>query len=181
LSLRRENTEEVIVSVSTRNQPVFTTDGLRDRAAQAGTQVGALASKTLPMAHQAMPLVSNAGMTARQGAGTAMARATPAVEAARSWAAPQLEQYARAVSDTIAPMISSALLNAAHKIEVPKSRRGPSRGVVVGAIVLTAAAAGAATAAAVRTRRNTSSVTSETVIIESESPDPDLNGHSRIV
>jgi hypothetical protein len=155
---------------------------LRDRAAQAGSQVGALASKTLPLAHQAMPLVSNAGMTARQSAGSAMARATPAVEAARSWAAPQLEQSARAISDTIAPMISSALLNAAHKIEVPKSKPRPSRGVMVGAVMLTAAAAGAATAAAVRMRRNMSTtVTSETVIIESEPPDPDLNGHSRIV
>ncbi|MBO0823554.1 MAG: hypothetical protein J2P27_06805 [Actinobacteria bacterium] len=172
------------MSVSTRKQFFWTTttDGLRGRAAQAGSQVGALAGKAMPLAQQAMPMVSTAGTTVRQGAGSAVSRATPAVDAARSWAAPQLEQSARAISDTIAPMLSSALLNAAHKIEVQKTQPRPNRSVVVGAVMVTAAAVGAATAAAVRMRRSASTtITRETVSVESESPDPDLNGHSRIV
>jgi len=160
-------------------------DVLRYRAAQAGGQVGALAGKAMPIAQQAMPLAQNAGMTMRQGAGSAMSRTTPVVEAARSWAAPQLEQAAHAITETIAPMISDALLTAAHKIEVPKPKQRSNRVLVAGAMVLTAAA-GAATAAAVRMRRNAGAngavtVTTESVTVETEPPDPDLDGRSRIV
>jgi hypothetical protein len=150
------------------------TDGLRDRMAQAG----ALAGKTVPLAQ-------TAGSSVRQVGGSARAKATPVVEAARSWAAPQLEQYAHVISDSIAPMISSALLTAAHKIEVPRRKSRPSRGVVAGAVVLTAAA-GAATVAVVRMRRSSGgnggvTVTTESVTVESEPPDADMDGHSRIV
>jgi hypothetical protein len=162
-------------------------DLMRYRAAQAGSQVGTLAGKAVPFAQQAMPLAQSAGTTMRQGAGGAMAKTTPVVEAARSWAAPQLEQSAHAITETIAPMISSALLNAAHAIEVPKKPkpRG-NRALMAGAVVLTAAA-GAATAAAVRMRRNAGgngamTVTTEQVTVETEPPpDPDMDGHSRIV
>ena len=161
-------------------------DVLRYRAAQAGGQVGALAGKAMPIAQQAMPLAQNAGMTMRQSAGNAVSRTTPALEAARSWAAPQLEQSAHAITETIAPMISNALINAAHKIEVPKPKPKSSRGLVAGAMVLTAAA-GAATAAAVRMRRNAGgngamTVTTGPEPVETEPPpDPDLDGRSRIV
>jgi hypothetical protein len=163
-------------------------DLLRFRAAQAGSQVGTLAGKAVPFAQQAMPLAQNASTTVRQGAGSAMSRTTPVVEAARSWAAPQLEQSAHVITDTIAPMISGALLNAAHAIEVPKrpKPRG-NRALMAGAMVLTAAA-GAATAAAVRMRRNSSGNGMMTAVTEAAMeetgpppPDPDLDGRSRIV
>ena len=161
-------------------------DLLRYRAAKAGGQVGSLAGRAMPIAQHAMPLAQTAGTTMRQSAGTAMSKTTPAVEAARSWAAPQLEQSAHAITDTIAPMISSALLNAAHKIEVPKAKPKYNRALVAGAMVLTAAA-GAATAAAIRMWRNsggngTVTVTTEQVRVETEPPpDPDMDGRSRIV
>jgi hypothetical protein len=160
-------------------------DVLRYRAAQAGGQVGALAGKAMPIAQQAMPLAQNAGLTMRQSAGNAMSKTTPVVEAARSWAAPQLEQSAHAITETIAPIISDALLSAAHKIEVPKPKQRSNRVLVASAMVLTAAA-GAATAAAVRMRRNSGgngavTVTTESLTVETEPPDPDLDGRSRIV
>jgi hypothetical protein len=133
------------VPVSTKKQAVSSGNGFGDRFARAGRPVGTLAGKTVPLAQ-------NAGMSVRQGAGTAMAKATPAVEAARSWAAPQLEQSAHAITDTIAPMISDALLTAAQKIDVPKPRRRVRPSVVAGAVALTAVA-GAASFAAIRMRK----------------------------
>jgi len=162
-------------------------DLLRYRAAQAGGQVGTMAGKAMPFAQQAMPIAQNASTTMRQGAGTAMSRTTPYVEAARSWAAPQLEQSAHAITESIAPMISSALLNAAHAIEVPKKPkpRG-NRFLMAGAMILTAAA-GAATAAAVRMRQSaggngTVTVTTQPTGMQTQPPpDPDMDGRSRIV
>ena len=133
------------MSVSTKKQAVSSSNGFGDRFARAGRPVGTLAGKTVPLAQ-------NAGVSVRQGAGSAMAKATPAVEAARSWAAPQLEQSAHAITDTIAPMISDALLIAAQKIDVPKPRRRVRGRVVAGAVALTAVA-GAAGFAAVRMRK----------------------------
>ena len=80
------------MSVTTRKQPLSTSNGLSDRVARAGRPVGTLAGKTVPLAQ-------TAGTTVRQGAGNAIAKATPAVDAARSWAAPQLEQSAHAITD----------------------------------------------------------------------------------
>jgi len=173
------------LSLSTRKQAVSMNDLLRHRAAQAGGQVGALAGKAMPLAQQAMPLAQSASTTVRQGAGTAMSKTTPVVEAARSWAAPQLEQSAHAISESIAPMISNALITAAHKIEVPKRKQKSNRALVAGAMALTAAA-GAATALAVRMRRNACGngavmVTADQMQGETEPPDPDLDGRSRIV
>jgi hypothetical protein len=170
------------VSVSTRNQSVMSS-GMRDRMVQAGRPVGSLAG-------QAMPLARNAGTTVRQSTGIAMARATPMVEAARSWAAPQLEHSAQAINDTIAPMISGALISAANRIDVPKRKSRNRGGMVAGAIALTAAA-GAATVAVIRLRRcaNGAADVSEFGTAAAESgldaesvpPDADMNGHSRIV
>jgi hypothetical protein len=133
------------VSVSNRKQDVSTSNALGDRFARASRPVGTLAGKTVPLAQ-------NASTTVWQGAGSAIAKAAPAVEAARSWAAPQLEQSAHAITDSIAPMISDALITAAHKIDVPKPRRRVRGGLVAGAVALTAAA-GAASFAAIRLRK----------------------------
>ena len=171
------------MSVSTKKQAVSSSNGFGDRFARAGRPVGTLAGKTVPLAQ-------NAGMSVRQGAGSAMARATPAVEAARSWAAPQLEQSAHAITDTIAPMISDALLTAAQKIDVPKPRRRFRRGVLAGAVALTAAA-GAASFAAMRMRKQgngfatdgqdvTMTSPAEPGLAEEQGPDTGTDG-SRIV
>ena len=171
------------MSVTTRKQPLSTSNGLSDRVARAGRPVGTLAGKTVPLAQ-------TAGTTVRQGAGNAIAKATPAVDAARSWAAPQLEQSAHAITDSIAPMISEALMTAAHKIDVPKPKRRIRGGMVAGAAALLAAA-GAATFAAIRMRRqdsgfaadavDTSAPPTEPGLREEPGPDPDADGHSRIV
>ena len=174
------------MSVSLRKQPVSTSNGVRDRVIQAGRPVGSLASKTVPLAQQAMPMARSAGTTVRQGAGTAIAKATPAVDAARSWAAPQLEQSAHAITDTIAPMISDALISAAHKIDVPKPKKRRRGGLVAGAVALTAAA-GAATFAAIRMWRQgnglDSGVDATTTAADAEAgtrdepaPGPDTDG-----
>lgn len=177
------------MSVSTRNrQYVSSSGGMRGRFVQAGRPVGSLAGKTVPLAQQAMPLARNAGTSVRQGAGTAIARATPMVDAARSWAAPQLEHSAQAINDTIAPMISGALISAAHRIDVPKRKSRKRGGMVAGVIALTAAAS-AATVAVLRLRRAANGMaddrgpeTTETGFGgESGPPEADMDGHSRIV
>jgi hypothetical protein len=172
------------VSVATRKQHVSTSNGLGDRVARAGRPVGALAGKTVPLAQ-------NASTTVRQGAETALAKAAPTIDAARSWAAPQLEQSARAITDTIAPVISEALLTAAQKIDVPKPKKRSRGAMVAGAVALTAAA-GAATFAAIRMRRQdngfaangqdmTASPVTEPGMGEEPGPDSGPDGTSRIV
>ncbi len=182
------------MSVLTKKQPTSDSAALRAQAAYA-----ALASKTVPLAQQAAlqaqaaaqqagPLARTATTSMRQGADGAVAWATPRVDAARSWAAPQLEQTARAISDSLAPMISGALVNAAHKIDAPdrqKPRR--RRGMIAGALVLLAAA-GAAAAVAMRLRQEPTEfssvpVTDDSVPVTDDKapPDPDMNGHSQIV
>jgi hypothetical protein len=172
------------VSASTRKQAISDSNGLGDRFARASRPVGTLAGKTVPLAQ-------NASTTVLQGAGTAIAKATPAVEAARLWAAPQLEQSAHAITDTIAPMISEALIAAAHKIDVPKPRRRVRGGVVAGALALTAAA-GAASFAAIRMRKQdsgfavdaqdtTAMSSAEPGLRDEPGPDTGPDGTSRIV
>jgi hypothetical protein len=128
------------VSVLTRKQAVSET-GLRWHAAHAARQVTPMAQQA---AQQAVPLARSAGTTIRHGADEAIARATPLVDAARSWAAPQLEQSAHAISESLAPMISSALISAAHKIDVKPQKSRRRRGVLAGTMLLTAAAGMAA-------------------------------------
>jgi hypothetical protein len=174
------------VSVSTRrNQAAASSNGLRWRMAQASAPVGSLAQ-------QAAPLARSAGTTVRQGTETVIVRATPMIEAARSWAAPQLESSAHAISDTIAPRISDALIVAAHKIDVPRRKSRKRGGMVAGAIALTAAA-GAAAVAVVRLRRQSdglargdaadlgSDAGTDTAVGPESGPDADMNGHSRII
>lgn len=108
------------MSVLTRNNQDGEASGIRGYAAHAANQVAPMARNAVPMAQQAVPL-------ARHGADTVIARTTPLVYAARSWAAPQLEQSAHAISESIAPMIADALRSTARKIDVPpqKPRRRP--------------------------------------------------------
>lgn len=182
------------MSVLTRKHQINDGSGLRAQAAHAARQVGPLATKSLPMAQQAaqqaalqaqvaaqqaVPLARNAGASIRQGADGAIAWATPRVDAARSWAAPQLEQSARAISESLAPTISSALLNAAHKIDAPVRKKPRRRGLIAG-IALLLAAAGGGVLVAVRLRQPAES-DSITVTDEEVPPDPDMNGHSQIV
>jgi hypothetical protein len=194
------------VSVLTRKSDVSERSWLREHAAIAARQAAPITAKAgpfaqlaaqqaqqaaheaVPLAKQAVPLARSAGTSARQGADSAVAWATPLVEAARSWTAPQLEQAAHAISESIAPMISDALVTAAHKIDVPKrTRRRKSRLMIVSLLVT--AAAGAAAAIAIRSRQywdgpSVSPVSGATGASESpgydidRSPDPDMNGDS---
>ena len=196
------------MSVLTKKQPAI---GLRGQAVQAARQVAPLA-KSVPLAQlaalqaqqaaqQAMPLARTAGTSIRHGADDAVAWVTPKVDAARSWAAPQLEQYAYAISENLAPMISGALITAAHKIDVPK-RKSHQRGRLVAGSMLLAAAGGLATAVVMRLRQQTDGFASARAVgvpaepgpdsarsgeagtgigfETDDGPDPDMNGHSTI-
>jgi len=102
---------------------------------------------TSAAAQQAGPLARNAGMSVRQGADSAVAWATPYADAARAWAAPRLEQSAVALSENIAPMISDALITAAHKIDSSprkRQRRISRSGVLAASLLFIAAGAAAA-------------------------------------
>jgi hypothetical protein len=186
------------VSVLTRKQPVSDASGLRGQAIYAVRQVGPLAGKTVPLAQQAMPLARNAGNSILHSTDGAVAWVTPKVDAARHWAAPQLEQSAHAISDNFAPMISSALISAAHKIDVkPKKSRGRRHGMLACAALLTAAA-GAAAVVATRRRQGADGAASTDVSglgpagdgqpaaehdyeANGGPSDQDINGHPRIV
>jgi hypothetical protein len=193
------------VSVLTKKQPA---SSVRGQAAQAARRVGQsvplaqLAALQAQAAQQAMPLARTAGTSIRHGADDAVAWATPKVDAARSWAAPQLEQSARAISENLAPMISSALISAAHKVEVPK-RKSHQRGRLLAGSMLLAAAGGLAAAVVMRLRQPTDGFPGESAgggtsagqapdSAHSEAgtgtgpetddgPDPDMNGHSTII
>jgi hypothetical protein len=160
-----------------------------------------LAALQAQAAQQAMPLARTAGTSIRHGAGDAVAWATPKVDAARSWAAPQLEQSARAISENLAPMISSALISAAHKIEVPK-RKSHERGRLLAGSMLLAAAGGLVAALIMRLRQQTDGLSGGSAVGSAsaepgpdsarsepgtgigfetdDGPDPDMNGHSTI-
>ncbi len=103
------------------------------------------------MAKNAVPIAKNAGLAAKQSAEGAVARAAPRVKDARVWAAPHVEQAGLAVRDKIAPAISDALVEAAHRLDdsAPRRRRWPR--VLAGVAMV--AAAGSAIAAAVLRRR----------------------------
>jgi hypothetical protein len=106
---------------------------------------------------QVVPVAKNAGQAARQGAlaarvwaepqvRAARSWAEPQVRAARSWAAPRVEQAGLTVRDKIGPTVSSALVEASHRLDVtpqqPRKRRWPR--MVAGFAMLAAAASAAA-------------------------------------
>ena len=184
------------MSVLTRKQQVNGNAGLRAQAAYAARQFGPYASKSMPVAQQAaqqaalqaqaaaqqaVPLARTAGASMRQGADGAMAWATPKIDAARAWAAPQLEQSAHALTDSLAPTISTALINAAHKIDAPVRKKPRRRGGLIAGIVMLVAAACGAAVVAFRLRQQPVEVTSVTIAEDDGPPDPDMNGHSQIV
>jgi hypothetical protein len=144
---------------------------LAAQQAQIAAQQAALQAQTA--AHQAGPLAK----TAKDGA---YAWATPRVDSARAWAAPQLEQTARAVSDSLAPMISSALTSAARKIDAPQRKKPRRRGAMFTGIALLVAAGGAGAVIAMRLRERPVEITSIPVN-DGPPPDPDMNGHPQIV
>jgi len=179
-------------------------------AQQAAAQAQLAAQQAQLAAQQAMPLAKSAGMSMRQGADGAIARATPVVDAARSWVAPQLEQSAHAISESLAPMISSALITASRKIDAPqrKKPRGSRAGKVAGMLLLTTTAAAAAAMIVMRLRQRSDQLSSMPPADGSSgdlgpdgaggpgtesygqgtgpdddggAPDPDMNGHPRIV
>jgi hypothetical protein len=117
--------------------------------------------RALDAAAQVVPKAKSAGLAARSSAEDAMAWATPRVQDARDWAtprvqdarvwaAPHVEQAGLAVRDKIAPAVSSVLVEAAHRLDVPKRRRWPR--VLAGAALV--AAVGSAIAAIVLRRRS---------------------------
>ncbi len=90
-------------------------------------------------------------------------------------------------------MISSALVSAARKIDTKPAKPRRRRGVMVAGAVLLTAAAGAAAAVIISRRRDAASyLTSVPADVsesadaasyqaDAETPDPDMNGHPRIV
>src|SRR5271165_2944719 len=164
--------QEVFVSVLTKKQPINASGKFRASAALTAAQQAA------QQAHVAALQAAQQAKTASDGA---IAWATPKVDAARAWAAPQLEQSAHAISDNLAPMISSALLTAARKIDAPPRKKPRRRGAMFAGIALLVAAAGAGAVAAMRLRERPVEVTSLPVTDDGTPPDPDMNGHSQIV
>jgi hypothetical protein len=99
-----------------------------------------------PLARQAVPLAKSAGMSVRESADDAIAWATPYADAARTWAAPRLEESAVTISENIAPAISSALMSAAKRIDPShgrRRRRGRASLLAAGLLLLAAGAAAA--------------------------------------
>jgi len=123
-----------------RNKPPVD-DSLTGQAMMAARQA---MNATTSAAQQGVPLARNAGTSVRQGTGSAIAWATPYTEAARQWMAPRLEQSAHAISDTIAPKISDALMQAANKIDVPVRPRHRFLKIAIVGLTMLLTAAGAA-------------------------------------
>jgi hypothetical protein len=105
-----------------------------------------------PLARQAVPLAKSAGMSVRESADEAIAWATPYADAARTWAAPRLEESAVAISENIAPAISGALMSAARHVDPShgRSRRRRGRASLLAAGLLLIAAGAAAAMAMLR-------------------------------
>ena len=177
------------MSVLTKKQPMNASDKFRANAAMTAGQLSSKAQLAAQQAQvaaqqaamQAQAAAQQAGPLAKTAKEGAYAWATPKVDAARAWAAPQLEQSARAISESLAPMISSALINAAHKIDAPQRQKPRRRGAMITGIALLVAAAGAGAVVAMRLREQPVEFTSVEATEGGGPPDPDLNGHSDIV
>lgn len=135
------------MSLMSVKRPVRVPDSAKQRALVAAALV--------------VPKAKNAGLAAKSSAEDAVAwaaprvqdardRVAPRVQDARVWAAPHVEQAGLAVRDKIAPAVSSALVEAARRLDAPKRRRWPR--VLAGAVLL--AAVGSAIAAIVLRRRS---------------------------
>lgn len=174
------------MSVLTKKQPTKASGKFRTSAAY--SQLGPKAQQAAQQAQlaaqqaalQAQAAAQQAVPLAKSTKDGAIAWATPKVDSARAWAAPQLEMYAHTISDSLAPMISSALMNAARKVDAPPRKRRRNRGAMFTGIALLVAAAGAGAVVAMRLKERPAPYTSVPVTDEGP-PDPDLNGHSEIV
>ena len=181
------------MSLLTKKPPVSGYAMLGAQAKSAAMQaVPAAFNATTTAANQAVPMARSAGTSVRQGADGAVAWATPYADAARAWAAPKLEQSAVAISENLAPMISDALMAAAHKIDTspPRQRRFSKSSMLAGSLLLVAA--GAAVALTLRNRSDadmgftsatSAADTGESVRLigadhgDEDMADPDSNGH----
>jgi len=133
--------------MTSKNWSRFSVSAAAQRARDAAAQA-------VPKAKNAVPLAKNAGLHARHSAEDAVAWAAPMVNDARAWAAPHVEHAGLAVRDKIAPAISDAIVEAAHRLDAPTApRRRLWPRVLAGIAML--AAAGSAVAAAVLRRRPT--------------------------
>jgi hypothetical protein len=102
------------------------------------------------MPKQAVPMAKSVGATARQGADAIAVWAAPRVDSARAWAAPRLERTGVAVRETIAPRVSDALVDAAHRLDTSRrARRWPK---LLAGMAMLAAAISAAAALMLRRR-----------------------------
>ena len=141
--------------------------------------MAAIGARAKDAAAQAVPIGKRVGTTAVQGArqGVQSAKewatphvlsardwATPRVLSAREWAAPRLDDAADAVTDTVAPKVSSALHATASRVRPasPAAQNGLRRLLDWRWLAGLGAAAGAAgAAAAVAMRRRYASATAE--------------------
>ena len=104
-----------------------------------------------------VPVVKRAGMTARDGAQSAVIWAAPHVNRARAWTAPRIEGSGLAIRDTVGPRIYEVLVATARRVEVtpPPADAAASRrrwpAATAGMVLL--AAAGAAAAAVIQRRK----------------------------
>jgi hypothetical protein len=120
---------------------------------------GGAKQRAVDTASQVVPMAKNASLAAKQSAEDAVARVAPLVKDARTWAAPHVEQagiavrdkIGPAISEKIAPTISSALVEAAHRLDdsTPRRRRWPR--LLAGFAML--AAVGSAVAAVMLRRK----------------------------
>jgi hypothetical protein len=151
------------VSLMTKKHPVDNVVDVRDRAVQSVQRAVPVAKNAIPKAKQAVPLAKNAGNAVLRSAedaaawakphvDDAAAWAKPHVDDARSWAAPRLERSGIAVQESIAPVISEAMVSAARRLDVPPARKRRRWVTVLAATMLIAAAASAAAAVAMRRR-----------------------------
>jgi len=155
-----------------------------DRTTSGVAALGARAKdRAKDAAAQAIPAGKRAGTTAaqgvRQGVQGAREWAAPRIEDAREWAAPRIEDAAEAVTSTVAPKVSSALLSTARQVRPARTgktgvRRLLSWRWLLGAgAVLAAAGAGAAFAM----RRRYASATAEAKNA-TEAPEEDRPGQA---
>jgi hypothetical protein len=194
------------VSVLTRKHPADDIAGMRDRVAATAQRAVPAAKNALPATDQVVPLAKSAGEAIRHGAEDAAAWARPRVDDVaawarphvddvRSWAAPRLERSGQAVTDTIAPAVSAAMVSAARKIDARPARKRRRWASITAGLLLLAAAASAAAAAALRRRPadfgyatdgademvapatpdSATETPAETPVVV---PDPEANGHS---
>ncbi len=127
---------------------------------------------------QMVPVARSAGLAARQGADVVVAWANPRVRSARVWAAPRVEQAGYAVRDQVAPAVSAALIEAAHRLDdppppPPKRSRWPW---VLAGIGLLAAAGSAAAAIMLKRRPEPETFGAEDqMTADSATPSPDTD------